>query len=123
MGRSIVKIRDRDQDWYLEWSSVVDAPVTYGMTLDELKAHTKEQYGQQGLDVLPERLARVEATGTSSMMGDRSVEEFIRGNRAGKGETCLTLAQIGEMYCRGEDAPEIEGTKPWEDKSEQYGNG
>lgn len=109
MGRCIVKIRDRDQDWYLEWSSVVDAPITYGMTLDELRQYIREEYGNEGLERLPARLERVEEYGYSGIGMNPEV------NCAGKGGTRLTLAQIGEMYCRGEDAPEIEGVKWGED--------
>lgn len=41
MGRAIIKLNDGKRDWYLEWSTVVDAPVTYGMSLKGLKAHEK----------------------------------------------------------------------------------
>lgn len=93
MGRFIIKIKDR----YFEWSTVVDAPITNGMTLDELRAYIKEEYGQRGLESLPERLKRVEACGTSSYL-DKTVADTIRGNRAGPKERRLTAEQIYERY-------------------------
>ena len=93
MGRFIVKLRDR----YFEWSTSVDAPVTYGMTADELREHIRDEYGNQGLRELPERLARVERTGCSAHDG-RTAASVIRFNRAGDGETTLTEAQLWAAY-------------------------
>lgn len=94
MGRYIIKIKDQ----YLEWSTVVDAPVTYGMSLTEFEEFTKEEYGQHGLMELPKRLERVERKGTSSMM-DSSLESLVSYNRAGENSTCITLDEIYERYC------------------------
>jgi len=93
MGRFIIKIKDR----YFEWSTVVDAPITNGMTLDELHAHIKEEYGKQGLESLPERLKRVEACGTASYL-DKTVTDTIRGNRAGPKGKYLSAKQIYATY-------------------------
>jgi hypothetical protein len=108
MGRCIIKLTEGERAWYLEWSTVVDAPVTYGMSLDELRAHVKDRYGSEGIAELPGRLARVEKFGTS-MMRDESVVDTAWLNRAGKGESRLTYRQMVAMYCGGEDAPEVEG--------------
>lgn len=110
MGRCLVKLLDGDREWFLEWSSVVDAPVTYGMSRDELRAHIKAEQGAEGLRALPERLARCDAKGTSSF-DDPSAEAVIRGNRAGADETMLSMEQIIDTYCRkrpadGEPEPE-----------------
>ena len=94
MARAIIKIKDK----YLEWSTVVDSPVTYGMTLDELKSYYKDEYGRRGLERLQFRLERVEKTGTSYFY-PKTVEEVIGGNRAGPGETELTLDEIYWTYC------------------------
>ena len=91
MGRAIVKIKDK----YFVWSSIVDAPITYGMTVAELKAWHKLEYGKS-VDV-EQRLKRVEERGTS-YIDCRSVEEVIRMNRAGDNETCLTADEIYEKY-------------------------
>jgi len=83
---------------YLEWSTIVDAPTTYGMTLEEFKQYYKEQYGLSSMNELEERLRRVEQKGTSSQIDD-SVEDLIRGNRAGKDEKELTMKQLIKEYC------------------------
>lgn len=95
MARFIVKIDGK----YLEWSTVVDAPVTYGMTREEFEAYYRFNYGESWMEHLPERMARVEANGTSSF-NCTSIEDVIAGNRAGDGEQELTLEQIAEKYCR-----------------------
>jgi len=100
MSRYIIKLTDKKtkKDYYLEWSTIVDAPVTWGMTLKEFKKYYKAQYGRAGLDELPSRLQRVEATGTSSMH-KLTAEDCIAGNRAGKKEVHLTYEEIVSYYC------------------------
>lgn len=99
MGRYIVKLEDQGVDYYLEYSTVVDAPVTYGMTLNEFKAYYKDQYGREGMRNLQERLDRVTEIGTSSRIDD-SVDEVFSCNRAGVGETKITKEEIIEIYIR-----------------------
>lgn len=89
----IVKLADK----YLIWSSVVDAPVTYGMTLDELTEYIREEEGKVGLSELPARLKRVEQTGTSHVNG-LTPAELILGNRAGYNETCLDMDELIQRY-------------------------
>lgn len=98
MPRFICKITDNDQSWYLEWSTVVDAPVTYGMTLEEFKEYYKDEYGRQGMGDLDKRLERVEAKGTSSLMHD-SAEDVMDWNRAGKDGSSLSRQQLIDVYC------------------------
>lgn len=91
MPRYIVKIKDQ----YFEWSTVVDAPVTYGMSLDEFKEYYQSEYGSVcGLDA---RLERVEAKGTSSQI-DANLKECIGFNRAGENEKQISIAQIYKRY-------------------------
>lgn len=94
MGRPIVKIKDK----YLEWSTIVDAPVTYGMTTPELKAYIRFQYGAEGLEELPPRLARADQHGTSALPPS-SFAGLIESNRAGDNETHLSIEEIYERYC------------------------
>lgn len=93
MPRSIIKIKDK----YFEWSTVVDAPVTYAMTLAELKKYYKNEYGKQGFSELANRLERVEDKGTSSRI-DSSVASEVKYNHAGKDGTRITIDQIYEFY-------------------------
>lgn len=99
MGKPIIKLSDGERDWYMEWSTISDGPASWGMTLDEFKAHYREQLIKEGMRELDGRLKRVEVTGTSSMTDD-SVDETISLNRAGKNETELTKDQIVDYYCR-----------------------
>lgn len=98
MGQFIVKLEGK----YLIWSSIVDAPITMGMTLAELTEHVRNESGRRGLDDLPARLARVDVNGTSAM-DDKSAIDTVWLNRAGAKETCMTVAQIVEYYVRQGD--------------------
>lgn len=100
MGRYIIKLIDPEtqKEFYLEWSTIVDAPVTYGMTLEEFKQYYLEEYGRSSMDALEFRLARVNNYGTSSVKG-KSLKEMIIGNRAGPNEETLTMEGILDTYC------------------------
>ena len=89
----LIKIEDK----YFEWSTVVDAPTTYAMDKKELEEFIKEEYGNEGLRELPERLKRVEKQGTSCNY-KLTADDLIDGNRAGDNETKLTKKEILEKY-------------------------
>lgn len=74
---------------FFEWSSIVDAPVTRGMTREQYEEYYAFRHG----DNLSERMGRALATGTSSVHYE-SLEDLIRGNRAGPGETEATFEEI-----------------------------
>lgn len=101
MPRYIVKLHDDklNTDYYMEWSTIVDAPVTYGVGLDEFKRYYRDQYGEDGMRDFPNRMRRVDEKGTSSEL-DNSADELIRYNRAGKNETSLTKEELLEQFCR-----------------------
>lgn len=94
MGHVIIKIKD----CYLEWSTVVDAPVAFGMTLPALRRHIAQEYGRTGLRELPSRLARVEKVGISSTYVE-SLAQWLAGNHAGPAGSPLTPDEIHEAYC------------------------
>ena len=95
MGRCIIKIKDK----YFEWSSVVDAPVTYGMNKKELKEYIKSEYGNQGLKELPQRLKRVKEKGSSWASGE-DLKDTIDFNRAGEHEEQISKEEIYEKYTK-----------------------
>ena len=99
MPRPIIKLTDPESGmaYYLEWSTVVDAPVTYGMNLIEFKTHYESEYGAAGMRDLDERLSRVQASGCSSHRFD--LDELIECNRAGPNESQISKAEILERYC------------------------
>lgn len=93
-----MKLADEE---YVEWSTVVDAPVTYAMTRDEMTAYLREEYGRQREHETPARLDRCDKQGHSALWGqsaNETVEEFIRGNRAGPDESEASLEQLRELF-------------------------
>ena len=98
---AIIKIHDdkTKKDYYLEWSSIVDAPTTYGLSLKEFKAYWKDEYGRNGMKGLPALLKRVETYMTSERTM-ATLDYYFRNNRAGKNETCLDKEGILNNYCR-----------------------
>jgi len=67
------------------------------MKLDELTEHIGEEYGQAGLDCLPQRLERVEQKGTSSRI-DKSLDDVLALNHAGQRGQRLTAEEIYHRY-------------------------
>lgn len=94
MGRFIVKLENH----YLEWSTITDSPVTFGVPLNVFKHYYRDEYGESSAAELERRLERVEKQGTSSRSG-HTVEDLIAGNRAGPNEARLTLEEIIKAYC------------------------
>ena len=74
MGRIFIKIKDK----YFIWSSVVDAPVSCGLT--------------------KERTKLMQEKGECQVFWEGTLDEIICGNRAGKKEEELTSDEIYEMY-------------------------
>lgn len=101
MPRYIIKLTDAqdNKDYYLEWSTVVDAPVTHGMGREQFTEYYTKRYGTEGARDLPERFDTVEKKGTSSHF-EKSVDEVIWSNRAGDNETHLDLEGLLDKYCR-----------------------
>jgi hypothetical protein len=100
MSRAFLKLGD---DAYIEWSEVVDAPVSYVMTREQaVKAASEYTITEEGvsrdLATGEARIARADETGTSYTNTNSSAEEVISFNRAGPNETCITLAQMLEQY-------------------------
>jgi len=84
--------------FYLIWSSIVDAPTTYGMTLEELEDFCRREWGEAAKILLPTLLSRTDACGTS-ILWHRNVDDTILCNRAGPNETSITMQQIYRAYC------------------------
>ena len=97
MGRYIIKLSDKRENFYLEWSTIIDAPTTYGMSLEEFKEYYKEQYGNEGMQELPTRLERVERTGCSGH--DATLDDLLSCNRAGNKEGRISKKEIIKRYC------------------------
>lgn len=91
MGRSFVKHTVAGVDKYLIWSSIVDAPITYGGTLEQIRNYWKSEFGRVGLEELDRDIA-------SGRKWWRTVEEMVDCNRAGKDETKLTAEAIVKHF-------------------------
>lgn len=102
MPRYIIKINDETtgKDYYMEWSTVVDAPVTYGCTLAEFKEYYQSEYGSNGMRDFEERMKRVEENGISAHPPFDNLQSLFDHNRAGENETPLDREGILEKYCR-----------------------
>lgn len=99
MPKYIIKLEDEGQSYYLEWSTIVDAPVSIGMLLDEFKIRYKHKYGTEGMKELDERLERVNLQGTSALHY-LTVDVLLELNRAGPEESHLNMEGIIEKYIR-----------------------
>ena len=105
MPSYIVRLDDGPVAYYLEWSTIVDAPITYGTNREEFEREYCKRHGADGASGLPDRMARVDAKGTSSRIHDNA-DDVIGFNRAGANETCLSRDQIIEFYCRNQGESE-----------------
>ncbi len=90
MPRFIVKLAD---DEYVEWSTVVDAPLAGSVT----RAAACHEWGEPSVARADRRgHSQVEGPRVSEANRDRvwSPEELIAGNRAGPGESELSLDEL-----------------------------
>ncbi len=94
MANYIVKLK---KDKYVEWSTVVDAPITYILTREQMIAHLDEQYGVSSVTNNQLRLDRADENGTSAMF-NQTRGDLLSCNRAGDNEEKLTLKAILEKY-------------------------
>jgi hypothetical protein len=92
MPRYIVKLRNL----YLEWSTIVDAPISYGWDREGFTSYYRRMYGEVGLQDLAKRLERVDQYGTSL---STSASELIAGNRAGPNGRSLSEDELYRAYC------------------------
>jgi len=74
MGRCYIK-PERDVDFYVEWSSVVDSVVGYGNRA-EMLADAKEEWGRRGVEEHTRALALADETGTSARKTSRDYPAF-----------------------------------------------
>lgn len=94
MGRYVAKL---GEDAYVEWSTVVDAPVSWVCPRDKaVQAWTEERVG------------RADANGTSILDGfpaGTTPEEIAAGNRAGPREATISVEEIIAAYNADDPAP------------------
>ena len=103
MPTYILKINDKrfEQDYYLEWSTIVDAPVTRGMSKQDFIDYYLAKHGMNEVEELTQRLKRVEKQGSSCLQDTDGIEHYFNFNRAGEDEVTLDKEAILDRYCRG----------------------
>lgn len=100
MSGVIVRLKKNSRVVYLEWTKVGQGP-GMGMTLGAFRAYYQEEYGRYGMERLPERLARADATGTSSHVD--TVEDLMKYNYADEfGQREISFEELWERYVEGE---------------------
>lgn len=83
---------------FLEWSTIVDAPISNLMTEEDFVRYYRRRYGEQEMSGLEERMERVRLKGVSSMLHG-SLKDLVTGyNRAGPDESYLSIDEIMEFY-------------------------
>jgi hypothetical protein len=92
MPRHIIKLKD----YYLEWSTIVDAPITLGMYLHEFKKYYQAEYGKSSLLQLDQMLKDTDEYGSSDRNG---IDSVISLNRAGPNEIPLSKARMYKVFC------------------------
>jgi len=98
-----------NKEYFMEWSTVVDAPITYGLSLEEFTEYYKGKYGTEGLRILPERIARTLQKGISAHPPFDDYDSYFRFNRADDiGDKTLDFIGVLDRYCRNRPQNYIE---------------
>ena len=82
---------DKDnKEYWLGWSSIVDAPITIGMTISDYREWYRKEYSSSLLN---------------DLLNGRVISEYdaIRYNRAGENEKQLTKEELLDEYCRNKE--------------------
>lgn len=85
-------------DYYFEWSTLTNAPITYGMPLDEFGEYYHQVYGEEGVNGFLERMKRVFKKGISTIQYDLTT--LLSTNRAGENGAHISNEEILERYSR-----------------------
>lgn len=107
MGKCIFKVDDNGEERFLVWSSIVDAPVTFACTAEEIEAYFVEEAIERAKRDTAEMIERARRRGTSSLVDGGTLADFGgRGaNRAGPDETALSTKELREFYVRRKEQP------------------
>jgi hypothetical protein len=90
-------IRVEQVEHFMLWSTVVDAPTSLLMPRDAFVRCYQERIGDTPREI-SKRLDRASRQGTSWLNSLESAADAIDGNRAGPGESELTLEEIVTQY-------------------------
>lgn len=88
---------------FFEWTTMSDAPVTYGLSREEFEAYYRDEYGRSGMEGLPRRIERAIQFGTSCYLGT-TFDDLVRTNHAGpKGKRLSRDELIAFLKNRADD--------------------
>jgi hypothetical protein len=89
MGHALIHLGNDD---YIEWSTVVDAPIGYTLTRAEVVQACLAANAS-------DRIARLDTNGhTWRDLAPQTPQQLVSCNRAGPHESCLTLAALLRCY-------------------------
>lgn len=94
MPRLIGKFSKGEINYYFDYFTV-DGTASPAMRLEEYREHYLRLHGPDGLAKLPQRLERANEKGTSSRRRG-SLDDMIKGNRAGEDQAELSAEQLIE---------------------------
>lgn len=94
MPRFLIKLAE---DEYVVWSTVVDAPITWVGTMDDMRSFYKEEYGNSGLRNLEADLELIKEEDWL-----RRLERVSNYNRAGPNETQISTDEIRKRFASPE---------------------
>jgi len=102
MGRYIIQIKDdaNKKDYFLEWSTIVEAPVTYGLSLEEFKEYYRHEYGESGMRELPALLEMVKQSGTSLYPPYDNLDDTLKTYDLNRDKVGDQKEYILENFCR-----------------------
>ena len=98
--RILVVLRSGDEAWILEWSTVSDAPASWGTPVADAGNNDKVAFALKYGTWSPT---------PSSVDDGMTGEQYTLYNRAGEDETLLSREQIINSYCRQHRQPPLRG--------------
>lgn len=99
MPRFNMRIKDK----YFCWSTIVDAPITHGMTVEEYRKWYIFEYGniaydEQKFNNMISALDKNASVYGNGIVESETIEDAILCNRAGENEAWITADEIYERY-------------------------
>jgi hypothetical protein len=96
MARAIIKIRDK----YFIWSTIVDAPIVYGSTKEQLLNYFINEAIEKAKLAFNDQMERVEDIGHGycGLFKDVSLDEIVSHNNLGENGASLNIDEIYYKY-------------------------
>lgn len=113
MGSIIIK-PDRTRDEYVVWSTIVESPLCLG-TADDVVAYFAEHRRPEPEAETRDRIARADATGTSSHIGDGAFGDYMIFEQRGT-IVCSKLADLTRRLIAEDLGGAYDLCKPFDDE-------